>query len=278
MTQPDYILSISKEELAEMPVTSFDGQIILIDNAAGAHEALRRLSDEKIVGFDTETKPSFRKGIRNKVALMQISTAGCCYLFRLNKIGICAELKAFLENPDILKIGLSVHDDFGAIRRSEEFEPQGFVDLQQMVRDFEIADISLQKIYAIIFGCRISKGQRLTNWEAETLTEAQQAYAALDAWACLRIYNVLADHTFDNLHSPYRHHPEPDTTIAVVQPLEKTEQKTKRPRRPRTKAQVKAQGDAAAASEALKAPKKRHWHRRRKTTPGKPDSKTNEEI
>lgn len=278
MTQPDYILTISKEELAEMPVTSFDGEIILIDNAAVAHEALRALSREKMVGFDTETKPSFRKGRRNQVALMQISTAGRCFLFRLNKIGICAELKAFLENPDILKIGLSVHDDFCAIRRTEDFEPQGFVDLQEMVRDFEIADISLQKIYAIIFGQRISKGQRLTNWEADILTEAQQAYAALDAWACLRIYNVLTHHSFDNLHSPYRHHPEPDRQIPGVRATPKdTDEDNPKPAPSRSKAQVKAEGDAAA-SEAAHNKKRRTWHRRRKKAPHAPDSPTNDEI
>ena len=144
-----------------------------------------------MVGFDTETRPAFKKGQKHKVALMQISTVDRCYLFRLNKIGMSEELKAFLENPDVLKIGLSVHDDFTVLRRSSELDPKGFVDLQDMVKNFEITDISLQKIYAIIFGERISKSQRLTNWEADSLSEAQQAYAALDAWACLKIYNYL---------------------------------------------------------------------------------------
>lgn len=268
MTQPDYILSISKEEVGEMPVTAYPGQIVMVDSAALAHSALRVLAREKIVGFDTETKPSFRKGSRHKVALMQISTADRCFLFRLNKIGICAELKQFLENPEILKIGLSVHDDFGAIRRTEDFEPQGFVELQEMVRDFEIADISLQKIYAIIFGERISKGQRLTNWEADTLTDAQQAYAALDAWACLKIYNVLNAHTFDHLHSPYRHHPEPG--IQIQQP------KREKPKKP-TKEQIKAQGDAEAAKAADKPRPRRRCRRRSKKKSGSAPSSENQQ-
>lgn len=156
MDENDFSIHISKEELAEMPVVSFPGQIVLVDSAAVAHSALRALSAEKAVGFDTETRPSFRKGSRHKVALMQLSTQERCFLFRLNKIGICAELKRFLENPGILKIGLSVHDDFNAIRRSEEFEPAGFIDLQSEVRAFRIKDISLQKIYGIVFGERIS--------------------------------------------------------------------------------------------------------------------------
>ena len=212
MDENDFSIHISKEELAEMPVVSFPGQIVLVDSAAVAHSALRALSSEKAVGFDTETRPSFRKGSRHKVALMQQTTQERCFLFRLNKIGICAELKRFLENPDILKIGLSVHDDFNAIRRSEEIEPAGFIDLQSEVRAFRIKDISLQKIYGIVFGERISKGQRLTNWEADTLSEAQQGYAALDAWACLRLYDHLRSGRFKPMESPYLHPIETENT------------------------------------------------------------------
>jgi len=214
MNENDFSIHISKEELAGMPVVTFRGQIVVVDSAAVAHSALRALSAEKAVGFDTETRPSFRKGNRHKVALMQLSTTERCFLFRLNKIGICAELKKFLENPGILKIGLSVHDDFNAIRRREDFEPAGFIDLQNEVRAFNIKDISLQKIYGIVFGERISKGQRLTNWEAETLSEAQQDYAAIDAWACLRLYDYLRAGRFNPMESPYLQH-ECETTATA---------------------------------------------------------------
>lgn len=207
MKQSEYIISIEKEALAGLPTMTYPGAISVIESAAEAHAAVRALTKESIVGFDTETRPSFRKGCAHKVALMQISTDSRCFLFRLNKIGICAELKKFLENPDILKIGLSVHDDFNALRRSDNIEPQGFVDLQCLVKDYRITDISLQKIYAIIFGQRISKSQRLTNWEAETLTESQQAYAALDAWACLHIYRHLKSGDFIPAESAYAHQP-----------------------------------------------------------------------
>lgn len=203
----DYVLSINKEQLASLPTVDFQGRIILIDTAAKAHMALRALAKEKIVGFDTETRPSFRKGRPHKVALMQIATGHECFLFRLNKIGICAELKAFLEDKDITKIGLSIHDDFNAISRSEEIEPGGFIELQSFVHQYRIADISLQKIYAIIFGGRISKGQRLSNWEADTLTELQMVYAALDAYSCLRIYNFLSSGAFNYSESPYKTDP-----------------------------------------------------------------------
>lgn len=211
MNANNYIISISKEAVAEMPVMSFPGAITLVDSTSLAYQALRALSKEQIVGFDTETRPSFKKGKVHNAALMQISTEDRCFLFRLNKIGICDELKKFLENPDILKIGLSVHDDFKVLRRTTPLEPQGFIDLQQLVHDYKISDISLQKIYAIIFGERISKSQRLTNWEADTLTNQQQAYAALDAWACLKLYKYLMTGAFVPEASPYRHLPELQT-------------------------------------------------------------------
>lgn len=209
MNVKDYIISISKDQLATLPTMTYPAEITVVDSAAVAHSALRVLAQEKLIGFDTETRPAFRKGLKHKVALMQLSTADRCFLFRLNKIGICAELKAFLENPAITKIGLSVHDDFNVLRRSGDIDPQGFVDLQDTVKGYGITDISLQKIYAIIFGERISKSQRLSNWEADTLTKAQQDYAALDAWACLNIYQHLKAGAFDPLASPYRHLPEP---------------------------------------------------------------------
>lgn len=218
MSNDKYIISIPKDVLATLPVVSYPGKITLVDSAAVAHSALRVLAREKVVGFDTETRPSFQKGRVHKVALMQISTAERCFLFRLNKIGICAELKAFLENPEITKVGLSVHDDFNVLRRSEAIDPQGFVDLQHMVKDYDITDISLQKIYAILFGERISKTQRLTNWEAETLSDAQQAYAALDAWACLKIYDYLRTGSFDKQGSPYRHLPEDPAEKSQAKP------------------------------------------------------------
>ncbi len=210
MSDSNYIISIDKDAMHSMPLMNFPGRIIVIDSTAEALAAIRVLSKEKMVGFDTETRPSFRKGCSHKVALMQISTEDTCFLFRLNILGISEQLKEFLENPAVTKIGLSVHDDFNVLRRSSpELDPQGFVDLQAVVKDFEITDISLQKICAIIFGQRVSKGQRLSNWEADKLSDPQQAYAALDAWACLKIYDYLNEGRFNPLASPYRHKQEP---------------------------------------------------------------------
>lgn len=197
------MFGISKEQIALLPTVAFPGKTILIDNAADARSAMAWLSKQPMVGFDTETRPSFKKGCVHKPSLMQLSTPDECFLLRLNHIGLSEPLIDFLQNDEIMKIGLSVNDDFRCLRRIAPFVPAGFVELQEYVKQFGIADNSLQKIYAIIFNGRISKSQRLTNWEAEHLTDAQQAYAALDAWACMKIYNYLREGQFDPAQCPY---------------------------------------------------------------------------
>lgn len=196
-------ISIPKDKLSELPTVTYSGKISVIDTEDAAKSALHFLSNQSIVGFDTETRPSFRKGKRNKVSLIQISTINHCFLFRINKIGFIDGLKNFIENNDIKKVGLSLKDDFNVLHKISEFTPQGFIDLQAFVKQFDITDCSLQKIYAIIFNGRISKSQRLSNWEAEELTSGQQSYASIDAWACLRIYRHLSNGKFNPMESPY---------------------------------------------------------------------------
>lgn len=186
-----------------MPTAIFTGEIITVETAANARSAIRYLTHQPIVGFDTETRPSFRKGKTHSVALIQLSTDDTCFLFRINKTGFMAPLRELLEMKSVKKIGLSTKDDFHGLLKLGEFTPGGFVELQDYVHHFGIIDASLQRIYAIIFGERIAKGQRLTNWEASELTAAQQHYAALDAYACLRIYRYLTDGGFHPEQSPY---------------------------------------------------------------------------
>ena len=184
-------LTISKQQIAELDRVVFEGDIIVIDNLAQVRNAVNHLSSQSTIGFDTETKPAFKRGQINKVALLQLSTEEECYLFRLNKIGYPEELEDLMCNTYVKKIGLSLRDDFAALRKRTGKKPENFIDLQLFVDKFEIEDNSLQKIYAILFGQKISKNQRLSNWEAVELSPAQQSYAAIDAWACLRIYNHL---------------------------------------------------------------------------------------
>lgn len=187
----EFAHTITKEEISKLEKEEFTGRIIPILSETEANKAVDYLLHFPLVGFDTETRPSFKKGQRYKISLMQISTQDTCFLFRLNHIGIPDSLEKFLNCEETLKIGLSLRDDFGAIRKRSEIQPRHFLDLQNYVGQFGIEDASLQKIYAILFHKKISKSQRLTNWEADVLTEAQKKYAALDAWACLRIYNLL---------------------------------------------------------------------------------------
>jgi ribonuclease D len=197
------IVTIPKDKLSEMPLVTYSGTITIVDTPEQADAALETIFKSSVVGFDTETRPAFRKGHSNNVALMQVSNGLQCWLFRVNKLGVDGAVKRFLENDSILKVGLSIKDDFFVMHRSAEFEPKGFIDLQAFVKEYLIADASLQRIYAILFGGRISKGQRLSNWEADELTPAQQHYASIDAWACLRIYNHLKSGEFDPMSSPY---------------------------------------------------------------------------
>ena len=183
--------SITKEEIAAFDIEEFNGRIFVIDTPNKADQAIKYLSGFGSLGFDTETRPTFRKGSLNNVALIQLATDNRCYLFRTNRIGFSLSLIRLLSDANIRKIGLSLRDDFIGMSRRMKFTPQGFIDLQKMVSEYDIADIGLQKIYAILFQKKISKSQQLSNWEAEELSEAQKKYAALDAWACLKIYEKL---------------------------------------------------------------------------------------
>lgn len=198
------MLGISKETIAELPQAAFEGRIIVINSPRDCRKAIKYLMTQPIVGFDTETRPSFHKGNPHKVALLQISTADECFLIRLNHTGLTPEIIEFMESDDVLKVGLSIKDDLHSLSALGEFNPVNVLELQTYVKAYDIADNSLQKVYAVIFNERISKGQRLSNWEAETLTDAQQGYAALDAYACYRIYTHLRSGGFDPVSSPYK--------------------------------------------------------------------------
>lgn len=186
--------TINKKEIAALPKEQFPGRIYLIYTDTDTDKAVEYLKKQTIVGVDTETRPSFKRGTVHKVALLQISTEDTCFLFRLNRIGMPTSLQEFLMN-DTLKIGLSLKDDFTMLRKRKDVhaEEGNWIELQDYVGHFGIEDRSLQKIYANLFGKKISKNQRLSNWEAETLTEAQMQYAATDAWACVKIYNCLTE-------------------------------------------------------------------------------------
>ncbi len=201
-------ISISKQQLAILPPAQFTGSIVVVDTAAGVADAVSHLRKADLIGFDTETRPSFKKGQSYNVSLLQLSAPDACFLFRLNKIGMPDSLKQLLEDAGKTKVGLSIHDDFRNLHKTYEFEPQGFVELQDFVTNWSIIDKSLSKLYGILFGKRLSKSQRLSNWESEQLTDSQQHYAALDALACIQIYSHLNEGKFDPSASQYQVEPE----------------------------------------------------------------------
>lgn len=182
---------ITKEEVNLMPVVIFEGKITLVDDLSIVHSTIEELRNSKVVGIDTETKPAFIRGTHHKVSLVQISTLDHCFLFRLNKIDFPTELADFLADDSVRKIGLSLRDDLSGLNKHHNFKPANFVDIQTIAQSYGILELSLQKIYAILFEKKISKSQRLTNWENPELTELQQRYAATDAWASLQIYLQL---------------------------------------------------------------------------------------
>ena len=175
-----------------MPREVFRGHIVIVKTIAVLSKALSYLSSCQIVGFDTETRPNFSKDTHYKMSLIQLSSDNTCFLIRLNYFKkIPRILESFLKNKNVVKIGLSLRDDFNGLQSLTKISPNNFIDLQQYVRQFGIEEMSLQKIYAILFGKRISKSKQRSNWEAPMLTEPQKRYAALDAWACLHIYQFL---------------------------------------------------------------------------------------
>jgi ribonuclease D len=186
-----YKENITVEEIAEHELSWFKGEIILVDNLKTFYEVFPKLLGSDLLGFDTETRPTFKKGKKNSVSLIQLSTETLACLFRINKIGIPDELTELLSDPSVIKAGVAVHDDIRFLKGIRKFTPDGFIDLQTMVKDFGIQSSGLKKLTAIILGFRISKRQQVTDWEADQLTEAQQIYAATDAWVCHQIYKKL---------------------------------------------------------------------------------------
>jgi len=188
-----YRENITVEELAEHELSWFKGEIVLVDNLKAFYEVFPRLLGNDLLGFDTETRPTFKKGKKNQVSLIQLSTGNLACLFRINKIGIPDELIKLLANPSVTKAGVAVHDDIRFLASVRKFAPEGFIDLQNLVKEFGIQSSGLKKLAAIVLGFRISKRQQVTDWEAEELTEAQQIYAATDAWVCHQIYKKLTN-------------------------------------------------------------------------------------
>lgn len=185
---------ISKEELQKLPIQAFEGQVVVIDQPDQVKAAVDYLRKQRVLGVDTESRPSFQRGIHYPTALVQISDRKRCYLFRLTHIGMPQELADLFADESVCKVGLAFKDDINGLRRRRNFIPANCIDIQHIVTQYGILDLGLQKIYAICFGRKISKAQQLTNWENSHLTQEQARYASTDAWATLLIYEDLMLH------------------------------------------------------------------------------------
>ncbi|MBR4920611.1 MAG: 3'-5' exonuclease domain-containing protein 2 [Prevotella sp.] len=181
----------NKTKIGGLPRVVFEGHIVVVTTEGEAEKAVNYLLSRPILGIDTETRPSFKKGQVNEVALLQVSSHDMCFLFRLNVIGMTPAVIRLLEDTTVPKIGLSLRDDMMMLGRRAAFQQGNFIDLQNHVEEIGVEDMSLQKLYANFFGRRISKRDQLSNWEAEILNEKQKIYAATDAWACIMLYEEL---------------------------------------------------------------------------------------
>lgn len=185
-------LKISKEEVNALEIGAFQGEIVLIDHSKDIAEAVTELKRSRILGFDTETRPAFKKGVSYDVSLLQIATSKTAYLFRLNEVGLPAGIQDILEDPKVVKIGAAVRDDLKALKKlSPSFRPASFFDLNEELKRIGFLNVGVRNLSAMVLNIRISKSEQVSNWEGETLTEKQLLYAATDAWACLEIFKKL---------------------------------------------------------------------------------------
>jgi ribonuclease D len=189
--------SITKEEINNLPLGQFEGKIYLIERPDQLEDAVEFLQEHRVIGFDTETKPAFRKGQFNQVSLLQLSTFEHAFLFRLHLVGFPPPLRNLLEKENLVKVGAAVHDDLKALRKlTDSFHPQSFFDLNDELKKVGFHNVGVRNLSGMVLKMRISKSEQVSNWEAEKLTEKQLRYAATDAWACLEIFNALQEDGF----------------------------------------------------------------------------------
>ena len=188
-----YKISIKPEEMEKMPMTAFQGEIQVIEKFGRKYlKAIDYLNKQQVIGFDTETRPTFSPGQKSGgVSHLQLSGADKAFLFRIKKLGMTPKLCRLMANEKIAKVGAATGEDVRGLQRYSPFKPAAFIDLQKIVWEYGIKDKSVKKMAGIILGIRISKTQQLSNWDADELSEAQQKYAATDAWVCREMYLKL---------------------------------------------------------------------------------------
>lgn len=189
---------ITKEEINELPLQRYEGEVVLITDEEALEQAVEEIKAHEVLGFDTETKPAFKKGVVHPVALLQIAVPGKVYVIRLGRTGFTEALSDLFADPGIRKVGISIRDDLKDLRKLSlehhiSFEPENIIELNDVANELKVEHAGVKKLTAIFLGFRVSKSQQTSNWEAPQLTEKQLRYAATDAWVCLEIYHYLVD-------------------------------------------------------------------------------------
>ena len=187
---------VPKELIRDLPLLAFGGAIQVLTESKEARRVARRLLQEPVLGFDTETRPAFRRGVEYEVSLLQLATQEECFLFRLNHLGLPDYLVKLLASPKIVKIGVALRDDIRGLRHLNDFTPRGFVDLSEVAKKLGIVTVGLRNLAAILLNSRISKKAQLSNWERSELDVAQRSYAATDAWVCVEMLHYLQQEGF----------------------------------------------------------------------------------
>lgn len=291
--EPFFSPTISNEQLAVLPTIHFEGEIVIVETEKVLLEACEYLSHQPVIGFDTESRPSFKAGVTNKVALLQLSSPERCYLIRLCRVPMKRPLLRLLESRQTIKVGTDVAGDIRALNQLRHFRAGGFVDLQALAPQWGIEEKSLRKLSAITLGKRVSKAQRLSNWEATRLTQQQLSYAATDAWVCLEILKTLssAPKLFDNGTTPDiattsdgsadTLRPQPETAGNTGNSASTAKGSSRSPRRRKRPAATKSEktpqrratdgatpdDTAATAREERKKPTRSHTRRRHRRGP-----------
>ncbi|HOG19952.1 MAG TPA: 3'-5' exonuclease [Salinivirgaceae bacterium] len=187
----DFDKEITRDIIDQLPLKSFEGEIVVVSDLFFLDKVVSEISKSKVLGFDTETRPVFKKGEKRNISLLQLYDGNRAYLFRINKIGFAEQLREILQNENIIKAGAAVHDDLKGLRKLRPFNPKGFVDLQTIAKQLQINDLSVRKLAARILEIKISKRQQLSNWDNDILEASQIRYAATDAWICYLLYFEL---------------------------------------------------------------------------------------
>lgn len=179
---------LSKAEINELPLIALEAEIRVLDTVQSMKFAVEELKEEPHLGFDTETRPSFKKGEYHPPALVQMATDSRVYLFRISKTRTIAPLIPIFESPTILKTGVAIHEDVKELRKIEDFKPSGFVEITDITTKLNYEIQGLRALTALLLGRRISKAAQVSNWSRARLTSKQIRYAATDAWVSREVY------------------------------------------------------------------------------------------